>query len=107
MKITTYVIYGLWIVLAILASIFLHASWWVGLSWLWIPASVILVIVLGLNASVDIGKWLKIREIKKTPNTCENCLFGKTSKFDSDDQCLGEKLDETIHRPTLCKYYRR
>lgn len=107
MKITTYIIYGLWVVLSILAKILLHASWWVALSWLWLPLAVILVVSLGLTASVDIGKWLKIREVKKTPNTCENCLFGKTSKFDDEDKCLGEKLDEAIKRPTLCKYYRR
>lgn len=107
MKIYTYIIYGVWVILSVLAKIFLHASWWVGLSWLWLPAAIIFVLVVGLNASVDIGKWLKIRQIKKTPNTCENCLFGQTAKFDADGQCLGEKLEETIKRPTLCKYYRR
>jgi len=107
MKIATYIAYGVWIVSCLVLAILGLVSWWVGLSWLWLPASILFVIALALNASVDIGKWLKIRQVKKTPSTCDNCLFGKTSKFDADDKCLGEKLDETIHRPTTCKYYRR
>ena len=55
MKITTYILYGLWVVLSILAKILLHASWWVALSWLWLPLAVILIVSLGLTASVDIG----------------------------------------------------
>ena len=107
MRIATYIIYGLWAILAILAKILLGASWWVGLSWLWLPLAVLFVIVAGINLSVDIGKWLKIRSIKKDPNTCDNCLFGMTAKYDDEGKCLGEKLEETIKRPTLCKYYRR
>ena len=106
MKISAYIAYGVWVILCIVAKI-LGASWWVATSCVWLPVAVILTVTLGLTASVDIGKWLKIRQIKKTPNSCENCLFGKTAKFDAEDKCLGEKLEETIHRPTVCKYYRR
>ena len=106
MKIATYIAYGVWIVSCIVASI-LGASWWVGLSWLWLPASIVFVIALALNASVDIGKWLKIREVKKTPNTCENCLFGKTASYSEEGKCMGETLDEGIKRPHLCKFYQR
>lgn len=107
MKNIAYIAYGLWAVLSILSKILLGASWWVATSFLWFPAACILVLTVGLNISVDIGKWLKIREAKKTPNTCDNCLFGSTAKFSEDNKCLGEKLDETIKRPNICKYYRR
>lgn len=106
MKAYNYIIYALWVILAIVAKI-LGASWWVALSPIWFPVGVIFVILLGLNLSVDIGKFLKIRQIKNTPNTCENCLFGMTAQYDENGKCLGETLDESIKRPSVCKFHKR
>lgn len=102
-----YILYGLWAVLAILSKILLGASWWVATSFLWIPAAVIFSVLLGLSASVEIGKWLKIRQVKADPNSCDNCLFGHTAQYDKEGKCLGENVDESVHRPHLCKFYQR
>lgn len=107
MKVASYIIMALWAVLAILAKILLGASWWVATSWIWLPLAIVLVLIVGLNFSVDVGKFLKIRQIKNTPNTCENCLFGLTARYDENGKCLGETLDESIKRPHLCKFYQR
>lgn len=107
MKTASYVLWVLWAVLAVLSKIFLGASWWVATSWVWLPLAITLVLFVGLNLSVDIGKWLKIRQIKATPNTCENCLFGLTAQYDENGKCLGETLDESIKRPSVCKFHKR
>jgi hypothetical protein len=107
MKTASYVIMGLWAVLAILAKILLGASWWVATSWIWLPLAIVAVLMFGLNLSVDIGKYLKIRAIKQNPDTCDNCLFGMTAQYDKEGKCLGETLDESIKRPHLCKFYQR
>jgi len=107
MKVASYIIMALWAVLAILAKILLGASWWVATSWVWLPLAIVLVLIVGLNFSVDIGKYLKIRAIKQNPDTCDNCLFGMTAQYDKEGKCLGETLDESIKRPHLCKFYQR
>lgn len=107
MRIASYIIWGVWAVLAILAKIFLGVSWWVATSFLWFPLGVVVVLLVGLNLSVDIGKALKIRAAKADPDTCENCIFGRTAKFDPQGKCMGESLDETIKRPHKCKFYQR
>ena len=61
MKAYNYIIYALWVILAIVAKI-LGASWWVALSPIWFPVGVIFVILLGLQISVDIGKILSGRD---------------------------------------------
>ena len=106
MKSYNYIIYALWVVLAIVAKI-LGASWWVALSPIWFPVGVIFVILLGLKLSVDIGKHLKRKQAKADPDSCENCLFGKTASYNPDGNCMGESLDEGIRRPHLCKFYKR
>lgn len=107
MKIIVYVLYTLWAILAIVAKIFLGASWWVATSWIWLPVAVLIILSLALTASVDLGTAFKKRAEEKTPKTCENCLFGQTAKYGDDNKCLGESLEETIKRPTLCKFYKR
>jgi hypothetical protein len=107
MKTASYVIMGLWAVLAILAKILLGASWWVATSWIWLPLAIVAVLMFGLNLSVDIGKYLKIRAIKQNPDTCDNCLFGMTAQYDKEGKCLGETLDESIKRPSVCKFHKR
>ena len=69
--------------------------------------AIVAVLMFGLNLSVDIGKYLKIRAIKQNPDTCDNCLFGMTAQYDKEGKCLGETLDESIKRPHLCKFYQR
>lgn len=107
MKITAYLTYGLWVILAVLSKILLGASWWVALSPLWLPLAIVVTLLLGLQVSVDIGRTLKMRQRKADPDTCENCLFNKTAQFDKKEQCLGEHLDENIKRPHKCKFYQR
>lgn len=107
MKKTSYILYALWVIVAVLSKILLGASLWFALSWLWLPAAIALVIGFGLTLSIDIGKWLRVRERKKDPDTCENCLFGLTAEYDPEKKCLGEKLNAENHRPTLCKFYKR
>ena len=106
MKAYNYILYALWVILAIVAKI-LGASWWVALSPIWFPVGVTVCIILGLTLSVDIGKFLKRKKAKADPETCENCLFGKTAEFTKKDKCMGESLDEGIKRPHLCKFYQR
>ena len=74
MKAYNYIVYALWVILAIVAKI-LGASWWVALSPIWFPVGVIFVILLGLKISVDVGKILKRKKAKADPDSCENCLF--------------------------------
>lgn len=108
MKKLVYSIAVAWVILAS-CSKFLGASWWVALSWIWLPLGVALVIAIGLTLSVDLGKWLSERGAE--PDACENCLFGITAQFDKEGKCLGETLSEvngeSIKRPALCKYYKR
>ena len=106
MKAYNYIVYALWVILAIVAKI-LGASWWVALSPIWFPVGVIFVILLGLKISVDVGKILKRKKAKADPDSCENCLFGKTASYSEEGKCMGESLDEGIKRPRLCKFYRR
>ena len=107
MKTASYIIMALWAVLAILAKILLGASWWVATSWVWLPLAIVLVLIVGLNFSVDVGKYLKIRQVKNNPPSCENCLFGMTAQYDEHGKCLGETLDESIKRPSVCKFHKR
>ena len=72
MKAYNYIVYALWVILAIVAKI-LGASWWVALSPIWFPVGVIFVILLGLQISVDVGKILKRKKAKADPDSCENC----------------------------------
>lgn len=106
MKKYTIFLYAIWVVLAIGAKI-LGAGWWVATSPLWFPAGVIITILLGLQVSVEIGRLLKRRAAKTDPDSCANCLFGKTAQFSESGQCMGENLDEGIKRPHLCKFYQR
>lgn len=107
MRKTSYIIFGLWVIVAVLSKILLDTSWWIALSWLWLPLAVAFVVVFGLSLSVDIGKLLRRRQAEAEPDRCANCLFGQTAEYDKHGKCLGENLDETIHRPTLCKFYKR
>lgn len=106
MKTTFYCIWVAWAVLAILSEILLHTGWWVATSWIWLPLAVVLTAVVSLNASVDLGRWLKAKQEKEIPKTCDNCLFGLTAQYDTDKRCLGETLDESIKRPKVCKYHK-
>jgi len=106
MKSYIYIIYALWVALAIVLKI-LGESWWVALSPVWLPVGVIITILLALNFSVDIGKTLKRKKAKADPDSCENCLFGITASYNADGKCMGETLDKGITRPHLCKFYQR
>lgn len=107
MKKVVYLVYALWAVLAVLSKIFLGTSWFVATSFIWLPLGVVFTIFLFLRFSVDLGNRMKRKLEKKETPTCENCLFGKVSQYDPDKRCLGEAMDENIHRPKVCKFHRK
>lgn len=107
MKIIAYTLYALWALTSIVLKILGLVSWWVATSFLWIPLSIILTIIVGINVSVWIGSKLKAREESKIPDGCEACLFGQTRIYADEQKCLGEVMDEKNTYGTLCPYYKR
>lgn len=108
MKYITYSLYGLWAVVAILLKILAGASWWLATSFIWFPLLVVIVLLVGLQLSLDIGRIMQIRKAEKEEKekSCENCLFNWGAKYANDDKCLGEKMDENHHRPKVCPYHK-
>lgn len=105
MKKVIYSIYSAWVILAVLSKILLGASWWIALSWLWLPLGVIVTLAFAVALSVKIGNVLKAKEDAKIPDTCENCLFGRTAEFTEDKKCLNETLGGT--RGKVCSHFRK
>lgn len=107
MKNTFFISYALWVVGAITLKIVGWVSWWVATSWLWLPLAIIITLGTFIFGAAKIGDRLKARQEAKIPNTCANCLFSETRKFDADGKCLGEKLSEGHTYGTICGHYRR
>ena len=98
--------YGLWIVIAVLAKILGLAGWGFALSWLWLPLGIALSVAFVIVVSVGIGDRLK-KKIE-VPKDCEHCLFNDTAKYDKNNRCLGEALDESIKRGEKpCSYFKQ
>ena len=107
MKKLTYILFAVWVVVALALKIFAGASWWLATSWLWIPLGVALSIALVVFGSVDIGGFIKKREDGKIPDTCENCLFNHTKQYDENGVCLGDAMKAEHKEGEVCQYYRR
>lgn len=107
MKIWSYVLYGLWVITAIVLKIIGLVSWWVATSWIWFPFAMILCFFAGINISVIIGKRIKEKENAKIPDSCEVCLFGQSMKYAENGKCLGVTLDENHEFGKLCPQYKR
>lgn len=99
-----YVLYALWVALAIVLKIVFGASWWVALSWLWLPLSILLSLSLIVYSFIGIGNRLRIKEANKIPDACDICLHKKTASLTGND-CLGVQMGEKPN--SLCGYYKR
>lgn len=110
-----FIVWFAWLALGIILKIYDKVGTWMGaLSALWFPLAVGVSLIGGLLLIASIGARLKKREEKKTPDACENCLFGSTcdlinSMRGEDEEkvkCIGEEKGVST-RPNLCEYYIR
>lgn len=114
MRKVIYIIWALLLVVGITLKILGIIGWGLALSPLWFPLvsflSTIIVVVLGASLAESIKK----RKEAKIPDTCGNCLFGKTcdlinaSKKEGEEKekCMGERIGGAT-RGVVCPYYER
>lgn len=107
MKKVSYIIFALWVVVAIALKIVGVVSWWVATSWIWLPLAIAFTIVLAISVSVEIGNKLKKKEERKIPDSCDTCLFGQAMQYSESGKCLGETMDEEHKFGELCGCYKR
>ena len=107
MKQICYILYGLWVVLAVVLKILGLVSWGVATSWAWMPFAMLLTFLVGVNLVVAIGQRLKRKEESKIPDSCDVCLFAQTAKYAENGKCLGCTMDENHQFGTLCPAYKR
>lgn len=106
MKITTYIVYGVWVLASIALKIMGLVNWWVATSCLWIPILVAFLLVLFFFIINDSTKFIQKQVERKNPPSCENCLFKMTKEISGEEQCLGERLGATKEN-NLCSNHQR
>lgn len=107
MKKVIFILFALWVILALGLKIAGLVSWWVALSWLWFPLGVAYVVSLAVFFSVNLGEYFKRKQDLKIPDACENCLHHHTKEYSPDGVCLGQALNPDHKEGELCQFYRR
>lgn len=104
-KYTIFIPYALWAIVCIVLKI-MGASWWLGTSFLWLPAGVALSALTIIYGAALWGARLKEEKRKKEKPTCGNCLYEKVRDILKEEQCLGEK-NEQVKTDGICPYWMR
>lgn len=114
MRKATYIAWVIWLTSGILLATFGVIDWASALMAIWFPIACALSIGMLIFITADIGNIMKERNEARTPNTCGNCLFGKTCDLinstkpsnEEPEKCIGEKLGGAT-RGEVCSYYER
>lgn len=106
MRKTIYIIYALWVAIAITLGI-IFKNPYILLSPIILPALVVITIAVLFMAFVDLATLKKKREDAKIEDSCEICLFNETSKYSEEKKCMGCVLDENHKFGEMCPYYSR
>jgi hypothetical protein len=107
MRNIVYIGWAVWAIACAALKIAGAIGWWCATSCVWFPLGVLLCAGLLVYLIADISYAAKRKAESKIPDSCANCLFGKTRKFSEDEKCLGVRMVEGHEYGSLCSYYRR